>query len=109
MKAAFINEHGGPEKIIYGDLPEPKAGPSQYLVKVKAVDVNPVDLYIRSGAVPTKMNFPYILGRDLAGEIARQGRTQSVSRSATVFGASARAGTVGPGRFPNSPLWMKAG
>ena len=69
MKAAYINEHGGPEKIIYGDLPQPQPRPNQYLVKVRAVDVNPVDLYIRSGAVPTKMNFPYILGRDLAGEI----------------------------------------
>jgi NADPH:quinone reductase len=73
MKAAFINEHGGPEKIIYGDLPEPQPGPNQYLIKVRAVDVNPVDLYIRSGAVPTKMNYPYILGRDLAGEIAAAG------------------------------------
>jgi len=73
MKAAYINEWGGVEKIIYGDLPEPKPGPHQCLVKVTAVDVNPVDLYIRSGAVPTKMNFPYILGRDLAGKIVAIG------------------------------------
>jgi len=73
MKAAYIVELGGPEKIIYGDLPEPKPGPNQCLVKVAAVDVNPVDLYIRSGAVPTKMEFPYILGRDLAGKIAATG------------------------------------
>jgi NADPH2:quinone reductase len=73
MKAAYINETGGPEKIIYGDLPEPKPGSNQYLIKVHAVDVNPIDLYIRSGAVPTKMNFPYIVGRDLAGEIAAAG------------------------------------
>ena len=73
MKAAYINETGGPEKIIYGDLPEPQPGRSQFLIKVRAVDVNPVDLYIRSGAVPAKMNFPYILGRDLAGEIAGAG------------------------------------
>ncbi|HEX3627669.1 MAG TPA: NADPH:quinone reductase [Verrucomicrobiae bacterium] len=77
MKAAYINEHGGPDKIIYGDLPEPKPGPNQYLIKVHAVDINPVDLYIRSGAVPTKMNFPYILGRDLVGKIAAAGSNAS--------------------------------
>lgn len=69
MKAAFINEIGGPEKIVYGDLPEPEPRHNQYLVKVAAVDVNPVDLYVRSGAVPTKLKFPYILGRDLAGTV----------------------------------------
>jgi len=74
MKAAYIKETGGPEKIVYGDLPEPEPGANQYLIKVTAVDVNPVDLYIRSGAVATKMNFPYILGRDLAGKVIGCGR-----------------------------------
>jgi NADPH:quinone reductase len=73
MKAAYINQLGGLENIIYGDLPEPTPGANQCLVKVAAVDVNPVDLYVRSGAVPAKMNFPYILGRDLAGEIVAVG------------------------------------
>jgi NADPH:quinone reductase len=80
MKAAYINEPGGPEKILFGDLPEPEPGPGQYFIKVNAVDVNPVDLYIRSGAVPTKMNFPYILGRDLAGKIIGCGRGASKFR-----------------------------
>jgi NADPH2:quinone reductase len=69
MKAAYINQTGGPENIIYGDLPDPEPGPMECLIKVAAVDVNPVDLYIRSGAVATKLNFPYILGRDLAGKV----------------------------------------
>jgi NADPH2:quinone reductase len=73
MKAAYINQTGGPENIIYGDLPDPKPSPTQCLIKVAAVDVNPVDLYIRSGAVPTKLNFPYILGRDLAGKVVATG------------------------------------
>jgi len=73
MKAAYINQTGGPENIIYGDLPDPKLGPAECLVKVAAVDVNPVDLYIRSGAVPARLNFPYILGRDLAGKVVATG------------------------------------
>lgn len=73
MKAAYINQTGGPENIIYGDLPEPKPSSNQCLIKVAAVDVNPVDLYIRSGAVPAKLDFPYILGRDLAGKVVATG------------------------------------
>ncbi len=73
MKAAYINQTGGPEIIIYGDLPDPKIGPADCLVKVAAVDVNPVDLYLRSGAVAAKLNFPYILGRDLAGKVVATG------------------------------------
>lgn len=73
MKAAYINQTGGPENIIYGDLPDPKPEAEQCLVKVAAVDVNPIDIYIRSGAVPTKMNFPYILGRDFAGKVVAVG------------------------------------
>jgi len=73
MKAAYINETGGPEKIIYGDLPDPTPSASQCLVKVAAVDVNPVDLYIRSGMVPAKLSFPYVMGRDLAGKVVATG------------------------------------
>ncbi|HXT11527.1 MAG TPA: NADPH:quinone reductase [Candidatus Angelobacter sp.] len=73
MKAAYINETGGPENIVYGDLPEPKLEPTECLVKVAAVDVNPVDLYIRSGAVATPLHFPYVMGRDLAGKVVATG------------------------------------
>lgn len=73
MKAAYINQTGGTDKIIYGELPEPKVESNQCLIKVSAVDVNPVDLYIRSGAVAAKLNFPYVLGRDLAGKVVSTG------------------------------------
>ncbi len=67
MRAAYIMQTGPPEVIIYGDLPTPTLGPKQYLVKIAAVDVNPIDVYIRSGMVPANVTFPFILGRDLAG------------------------------------------
>ena len=37
MKAAFIRETGSPDKIIYGDLPDPQPTGAQVLVKVGAV------------------------------------------------------------------------
>lgn len=73
MKAAYITCTGPPEVVIYGDLPTPKPGPMECLVKVAAMDVNPIDTYIRSGLVPAKLNFPFILGRDLAGEVVEAG------------------------------------
>jgi NADPH2:quinone reductase len=73
VKAAYINQTGPPDVIVYGQLPAPKPGPGQCLVRVAAVDVNPIDTYIRSGAIPAKLSFPYILGRDLAGTIIETG------------------------------------
>ena len=73
MKAAFITQTGPPEVITYGDLPQPKPGRRQCLIKVAAVDVNPIDVYVRSGAIPMKLSFPFILGRDLAGTVVEAG------------------------------------
>jgi NADPH2:quinone reductase len=73
MKAAYINRTGPPEVIEYGDLPDPKPARTQCLIKVAAVDVNPIDVYIRSGMVPAKLSFPFILGRDLAGTVLEIG------------------------------------
>lgn len=73
MKAAFINQTGPPEVINFGDLPTPRSGRTECLIKVAAVDVNPIDTYIRSGMVPAKLSFPYIIGRDLAGTIVEIG------------------------------------
>ncbi len=73
MKAAFITQTGPPEAITYGDLPDPKPGRKECLVKVAAVDVNPIDTYIRGGLIPANLSFPAILGRDLAGTVLEAG------------------------------------
>ncbi len=73
MKAAFIRQTGTPEVIEYGELPTPDPGPSEVLVKVGAVSVNPIDTYIRSGMIKVATSFPYIVGCDLAGTVERAG------------------------------------
>src|SRR5690242_2276075 len=73
MKAAYITKTGPPDVIVYGDLPAPKPAPTECLVKVAAVDVNPIDVYVRAGMIPGKLNFPYIVGRDLAGTVVETG------------------------------------
>jgi NADPH2:quinone reductase len=73
MKAAFINRTGPPEVIQYGDLPDPTPKSGECLIRVRAVDVNPIDVYWRAGMVAAPLTFPFILGRDLAGVVVECG------------------------------------
>ena len=65
MKAIRIHNHGGPEVLVYEDVPvpEPKAGEAR--VKIEASGVNFIDIYHRTGLYP--MNRPCILGSEGAG------------------------------------------
>jgi len=73
MKAAYIKHTGPADSILYGDLPQPQPKGSEVLVKVEAVDVNPIDTYVRGGMVAMPLPLPYILGCDLAGVVAALG------------------------------------
>jgi NADPH:quinone reductase len=79
MKAAFFNQPGPPSVIQYGDLPKPQPQGSQVLVRVGAVAVNPIDTYIRSGAIQFELPKPFVVGCDLAGVV------EAVGPSATRF------------------------
>src|SRR3989442_2804808 len=72
MKAVYMAEPGGPEKLIFGDRPDPEAGPGEVLVRVRGSAVNHADLAIRAGRSATG-GLPRILGLDIAGEVARLG------------------------------------
>lgn len=73
MYAAYIEELGPPDVIRYGPLPDPQPGPTDVLVDVAAATVNPVDTFVRSGAWRTPLEFPFVIGRDLAGTVAAVG------------------------------------
>ncbi len=73
MKAAYIDQPGPPENIVYGELPRPAATDARVLVKVAAVAVNPVDTYIRSGAIRLELPRPFVVGCDLAGTVEEVG------------------------------------
>jgi NADPH2:quinone reductase len=73
MKAAYIQQTGPPENIVYGDLPQPQPRGKQVLVKIGAVAVNPIDTYLRSGAVKMDLPMPFIVGCDLAGTVEAAG------------------------------------
>lgn len=73
MKAAYIQAPGPAECILWGDLPTPEPTGSEILVKVEAVSVNPIDTYLRSGAVQMPIPLPFIIGCDLAGTVEAVG------------------------------------
>lgn len=71
MKAVRIHEFGGPEVLKYEDVPDPKPRKDQVLVRVKAVAMNHLDLWLRKGLPGVKL--PHILGSDIAGEVVEAG------------------------------------
>ena len=73
MKAIRVHRFGGPEVLNLEDVPEPKAGPGQVVVRAKAVGVNPVDTYIRAGAYGKAVQPPYTPGSDAAGTVEAVG------------------------------------
>jgi len=69
MKAVFVTEFGGVEKLRYEDLPMPVPGDGQALVKVHAIGVNFIDIYYRTGLYPAPP--PVVLGMEAAGVVER--------------------------------------
>jgi NADPH2:quinone reductase len=73
MKAAYITRTGDPSVIQYGDLPDPQPRPTECLVEVAAVAVNPIDTYIRGGVIKAELPPQYVIGCDLAGTVRAVG------------------------------------
>ena len=69
MKAIVIYEAGGPEKLIYKDVPTPQTKPGWSLVKIIGRGVNHSEIFTREGQSPS-VTFPRILGIECAGVIA---------------------------------------
>ncbi|HAY85401.1 MAG TPA: alcohol dehydrogenase [Chloroflexi bacterium] len=73
MKAVFIREHGGLSALEYGDLPTPSPGPGEVLVRLQAAALNRLDLWVREGWPGIRIEYPFIMGADGAGQVAAVG------------------------------------
>ena len=73
MKAVTFEEHGGLDKLQYKDVPEPKIGPTEVLIKVKAAGCNYNDIWARRGLPGMEVILPHISGSDASGEVTEVG------------------------------------
>ncbi|MGB0035293.1 MAG: NADPH:quinone reductase [Candidatus Acidiferrales bacterium] len=73
MKAIRVREFGGPEVLKLEEVPDPKPGAGQIVVRIQAAGVNPVEAYMRAGVYPRKPALPYTPGTDGAGIIESVG------------------------------------
>ena len=97
MKAIRIHQFGDPSVMKLEEVPDPKAGPKQVLVKIRAVGVNPYDTYMRSGTYAVAPALPYIPGADAAGVVEAVGEgVQGIARGDRVYiGGTAQGRPVG--------------
>ncbi|MFN3475984.1 MAG: zinc-binding dehydrogenase [Candidatus Methylomirabilales bacterium] len=77
MKAVYITEHGGIEKLLYGKLPDPRPEGNEVLIRVRACSVNYIDLWVRRGLPFLRIEYPFILGQEVVGEVAAVGPSAS--------------------------------
>ena len=75
MKAVLIRGYGDVNQLFYGDTPDLQPGRGEVLVRMSATSINPIDWKLRRGELKAFMplQFPAILGRDLAGEVVGLG------------------------------------
>jgi NADPH:quinone reductase len=69
MKAIRVKEFGGPEVLKLEEVPDPKPGAGQLVIRIHAIGVNPVDTYMRAGTYARKPSLPFTPGTDAAGVV----------------------------------------
>ena len=69
MKAIIVREHGGTDKLERAEVPDPELKPGQAIVRVRAVALNHLDIWVRRGVPGHKFPLPLIPGAEVAGVI----------------------------------------
>ena len=107
MKAIRVHAFGGPDVLKLEEMPDPKAGPGEIVVRVRAAGVNPVDAYIHSGTYVRKPALPYTPGQDGAGEVESVGAGVGAFRPGDRVYIAGVANTVaGAGTYAERALCM---
>ena len=73
MRAWLMDSYEGTDKLRLGEVPNPKPGPEQVLLRVRFAALNPADAFLARAMYPAKPPLPHILGRDGAGEVLAVG------------------------------------
>jgi NADPH2:quinone reductase len=107
--AIRIHETGGPDKMVWEDIPLPSPKPGEALVRHKAVGLNFIDVYFRTGLYKAP-SLPAIIGMEGAGivEAVGEGVTEvapgdRVAYATGPIGAYAEARTIKADRLVKLP------
>ncbi len=94
MKAIRVHEFGGPEKLVYEEVPDPKPGAGEVLVEIKAAGVNPFETMMRAGTYAIKPQLPWTPGNDGAGVVSAVGEgVTTFKKGDRVYVAGSSTGT----------------
>jgi NADPH:quinone reductase-like Zn-dependent oxidoreductase len=101
MKAIFFEQHGDIEALKYADLPTPEPKPGEALVRVRAVALNHLDIWVRRGWQGLSLEMPHIGGSDISGEI--------VSVNADSVWSPGTKVVINPGVVSSEDEWTRRG
>ena len=103
MKAVRVTRFGLEHPMELEEVPEPKPGPGEMLVRIAAAGVNPLEVAIRSGDHPRAgaMTLPYTCGTDVAGEVEAVGEgVEAFSPGDRVWGRASTGAYTEKGLLP---------
>ncbi|MBI3128234.1 MAG: NADPH:quinone reductase [Candidatus Tectomicrobia bacterium] len=92
MKAVLVKKFGLDTPLAVEEVPEPRAGAGEVLVRVRAAGVNPLEISVRNAAHPSAklLKLPYICGTDIAGEVEAVGEgVKTFAKGDRVWGRAA--------------------
>jgi putative PIG3 family NAD(P)H quinone oxidoreductase len=73
MRAMTIPKPGGPEALVWSEVPDPRPGPDEVVVDVRASAVNRADLLQRQGHYPPPPGAPAYPGLECSGVVSEVG------------------------------------
>jgi NADPH2:quinone reductase len=80
-----MDSYEGTEKLRMGEVPDPRPGPEEVLLKLRFAGLNPADAFLAKAMYPAKPAMPHILGRDGVGEVlSNRGSVENVQPGDTV-------------------------
>ncbi len=95
MQAVLFHSHGGPEVLEYSDVPAPIPAAGEVRLRVEAVALNHLDIWVREGLPGPKVPMPHLLGSEVVGIVEELGPGDEESGVAGPDGSPALAGLYG--------------
>jgi NADPH:quinone reductase-like Zn-dependent oxidoreductase len=86
MRTVIQHSFGGPEVLEVVEADRPSPGPGEVLVRVRAVSLNPVDAFVRTGGLPLLGEPPFRIGWDVSGVVEAAGPEARFEVGEEVYG-----------------------